>query len=180
MKYRKKGFARLSREEYEFLLEKRAAAKKNGDFKLDRRIRGVILVGYKGVKQCEAARRCETHPRNFSKWLALYREGGYEELANFKYKGKPHSLSPEQLKKLDAIVEGDPAEYNYDAGLWTASMVMEVIYREFGVRYSVSMVQKILRKLGFSFKMGKKNSRRQARQNKKSGWTKNCRKSSKR
>lgn len=172
----KTGFKKLDEAEYRFLLEKRAMAKKNGDFQLDKRIRAVILVGFDHIKQVEAAPMCETSPRNLRRWLALYRKGGYENLANFKYKGRTPWLKPEQLAQLDGIVEADPTERGYDTGIWTAAIVVNVIFKEFGVKYSDSMVQKILRKLGFSFKLAKKNSPGRTRQNKGSGWMKPCRK----
>ncbi len=175
-RYYKVGFEKLDKEKYEFLLEKRCIARKNGDFQLDRRIRAVILVGYQCVKQVEAAKMCETHVRNLRRWLADYRKGGYEELANFKYKGKTPRLKPEQLAQLEKIVEADPIDRGYDSGIWTADMVVDVIFKEFGVKYSASMVQKILRKLGFSFKLAKKNSPGRTRQNKRNGWIKPCRK----
>ena len=177
-RYIKVGFKKLEEEEYEFLLEKRAIARKKGNFQLDERLRAVILVGYERLKQKEAARMCETHPRNLSRWLALYRKSGYEELANFKYKGKPAELNREQLARLDEIVDAAPRQWGYDSGTWTAGMVVEVIFKEFGVKYSNSAVQKILRKLGFSFKLAKKNSPGQTRGRRRSGWMKNCRESS--
>jgi len=172
-RFYKVGFDRLSREEYEFLLEKRALARKKGNFQLDKRLKAVILVGYQRVKQREAAiLRCETHPYNLSRWLALYRKGGYDELSNFKYKGRNPRLSSEQMAELDAIVESDPIEHGYENGGWHAAMVMEVIVKKFGVKFSASMVQKILRKLKFSYKLAKKNSLEQTQKNNRSGWIK--------
>jgi transposase len=175
IKNKKVGFT-ISDEEYEVLLEKRVLAKKRGKIQLDRRIRAVILVGYEHISQQEAARMCETHPRNLGKWLALYRKGGYEELANSKYEGRHPRLDETQLAKLKEIVASEPAEYGYECGTWYATMVMDVIFKKFDVKFSASMVQKILRKLGFSFKLPKKNSPGQTLQSKKSGWIEPCRK----
>ncbi|MCD4784910.1 MAG: helix-turn-helix domain-containing protein [Candidatus Eremiobacteraeota bacterium] len=170
MKYYKKGFKKISRDEYEFLIQERAKAKKRGDFKLDKRLRAITLVGYKQVTQVEAARRCEIHVRNLRKWLLLYREGGYEELTNFKYNGRPSRLNDEQLNGLKKIVEADPDEQGYDTGIWTAATAMNVIFKKFCVKYSASMVQKILRK---------KNSPGQTPKPGRSGWIRPCPNSSK-
>lgn len=179
MKYYKKGFARISQEEYELLIQERAKARKVGNFKLDSRLRAVILVGYDRTTQEEAARRCEVNVRNLRKWLALYRDGGFEALSNFKYKGRPARLNAEQLDELKEIVEKGPEEEAFESGIWTAAMVMDVIFRKFGVKYSASMVQKILRKLGFSFKLPQKNSPARTRKPGINGWTRPCLKSSK-
>jgi len=180
MKYYKKGFRKISREEYEFLIQERAKAKKKGDFNLDKRLRAVTLVGYKQITQVEAAGRCEIHVRNLRKWLSLYQEGGYEELTNFGYNGRPSRLNEEQLNELKKIVEADPDEHGYDTGIWTATMVMNVIFKKFGVKYSASMVQKILRKLGFSFKLPPKKLSGQTPKPGKSGGIRPCPTSSKR
>jgi transposase len=179
MKNKKIGFQKLSDKEYEFLLEKQKQAKKKGDFKLYNRIKAIILVGYKGMKQKDAALMCEVHSRNLSKWLAFYRSGGYDELSNYNYKGRPARLSSDQVDKLGKIVDCEPLEQGYDGGIWTASMVVEVIFREFGVNYSASRVQRLLRKMGFSFKLPKKNFQALKKQHGISGWKKNCPKLSK-
>lgn len=179
MRYKKVGFGPLSQREYEFLLEKRAVAKKEGKVLLDQRLRAVILVGYKRMTIEEAAVMCETSPRNLSRWLAWYRAGGYEELARCRHTGRKPRLTPEQMKQLDAIVLADPGDYGYESGGWDAKMVTEVIRKTFGVAFTPSMVQKLLRKLEFSYKLAKKNSPRPTRGNSGSGWTKRCPASSK-
>jgi transposase len=179
MKNHKVGFEQLSREEYEFLLSKRAVARKRGKLQLDRRLRAVILVGFRRMTIAQAALMCEVHPRNLSKWLALYRRGGYEELARCRHTGRKPRLTPEQMMQLEAIVLADPLAYGYESGGWDAIMVTEVILKTFGVAFSPSMVQKILRKLEFSYKLAKKNSPKRTLESGRSGWTKRCPGSSK-
>jgi len=59
-------------------------------------------------------------------------------------------LSPEQLYELGQIVKEGPEEGGFDTGMWSASLLRSLIKSLFGVKYSVSHVQRLLHKLGFS------------------------------
>ncbi|MCD9461318.1 IS630 family transposase, partial [Marinibactrum halimedae] len=85
------------------------------------------------------------------RWLALYREGGYEALKKSVAKGREPKLSDQQLQKLhDIITSKNPTQLNFEFALWTRAMVRELIQDEFQVKLSDVSVGRLLRKLGLS------------------------------
>lgn len=56
-------------------------------------------------------------------------------MANFKYKRKASQLKLEQLAQLENIIEADLTQQGYDAGIWRAGNVVDVIFKEFSVKY---------------------------------------------
>ncbi|WP_284285589.1 IS630 family transposase, partial [Marinibactrum halimedae] len=85
------------------------------------------------------------------RWLALYREGGYEALKKSVAKGREPKLSDQQLQKLhDIITSKNPTQLNFESALWTRAMVRELIQDEFQVKLSDVSVGRLLRKLGLS------------------------------
>lgn len=175
MKNVKKGFS-LSEGEVEFLdgrLRCLQGAVNNG---LRNRVKGILFVGGASrVKNEDAACRCEVHVRTLRSWLARYRAGGFEALKRKSVSGRPSKLSLEQKEELKSMVKGSPEAIGYDTGIWTAALACEVVKKRFGIDYSLHNMQKLLGKLGLSFKVPKKNLRRQTQKSSRSGWTLSCR-----
>jgi transposase len=169
MKNVKKGFS-LSDDEKKFLGNSRSNLKGYAKASLRNRIRGILLVG-SGMLNEEAAEVCKVHVRTLRRWLADYREGKIDGLKHKKGAGKPSRLSAEQNERLREIVKAGPEVAGYETGRWTAVVVKDLILKEFGVRYSVQNVQRILGNLGFSFKLPKKNLPGQTPTKKGGGWT---------
>jgi transposase len=59
-------------------------------------------------------------------------------------------LNPEQRNELEhALLKGARA-FGFDTELWTCPRVREVIRREFGIRYHVDHIGRLLHSLGWS------------------------------
>ncbi|MGH3501672.1 MAG: IS630 family transposase [Nocardioidaceae bacterium] len=83
-------------------------------------------------------------------WLKAAAEGGLE-LEPSKPTGRPPKLSDSQVARLYAMLFTDPRQLEFEFGLWTRTMVAELIARKFGVVLSVSAVGRMLRhRLGMS------------------------------
>lgn len=168
MKNVKKGF-NLTDDEKKSLSNSRSKLKGYEKAALRNRIRGILLVG-SGVLNEEAARICKVHVRTLRRWLAEYREDKFDGLKHKKGAGKPGRLSAQEKERLKEIVKAGPCVAGYESGRWTALGVRDLILKEFGVRYSVQNVQKILGDLGFSYKLPKKNSSGQSQKKSAGGW----------
>ena len=174
MKNVKKGFS-LSDDEVAFLEKKLKTLQGARHYELRIRVKGVLLVGGpQKLKNEEAAHRCKVHVRTLRKWLARYREGKYEGLKRKPVSGRPSKLSDTQKAELKEILKESPESLGYETGIWTASLVCQVIKKKFNVRYSVSNVQWLLNQLGCSYKLPQKKLTEQTRSSSRSGWTLNC------
>ena len=65
--------------------------------------------------------------------------------------GRPRSLTPHQEQQVFRWINGrDPRQYGLDFGLWTRSLVAELIERKFAIRLGVTAVGELLAKLGLT------------------------------
>lgn len=175
MKNVKKGFL-LSAEEQEFLNGRLRALQGARNYNLRNRVRGILLAGGENpMKHVEAAHRCKVHVRTLRKWLARYREGGYEGLQQKPVSGRPSKISEAQKAELKSIVSASPQKQGYETGIWTSSLIQEVIWKRFGVKYSLNNVQWLLKRLGCSFKYPEKKRTEATPKSGRSGWRLNCR-----
>lgn len=87
------------------------------------------------------------------KWLnAALRPGlGIKALRSTKASGRPRSLTPKQEAQVFRWINGrDPRQYGLDFGLWTRSVVAELIEKKFGVALGLTAVGELLAKLGLT------------------------------
>ena len=65
--------------------------------------------------------------------------------------GRPRSLTPRQEQQVFRWINGrDPRQYGLDFGLWTRSVVADLIERKFNIRLGVTAVGALLAKLGLT------------------------------
>ena len=65
--------------------------------------------------------------------------------------GRPRSLTPRQERQVFCWINGrDPRQYGLDFGLWTRSVVADLIERKFGIRLGLTAVGELLAKLGLT------------------------------
>ena len=63
--------------------------------------------------------------------------------------GRPRSLTPQQEQQVFRSINGrDPRQYGLDFGLWTRSLVADLIERKFGIRLGVTAVGELLAQVG--------------------------------
>lgn len=84
-------------------------------------------------------------------WLARYRSGGWHALRSGKHTGRPKKLSGTQIAWIyKTICDKDPLQLKFSFALWTRSMIVCLIRKQFGLKLSVSSVGRLLHQLGFS------------------------------
>ena len=65
--------------------------------------------------------------------------------------GSARSLTPSQEQQVYRWINGrDPRQYGLDFGLWTRSVVADLIERKFAIRLGVTAVGELLAKLGLT------------------------------
>lgn len=87
------------------------------------------------------------------RWLkAAAKPGvGLRALHARRASGRPRSLTPRQERQVFRWVNGkDPRQYGLDFGLWTRSVVAELIEGKFGIRLGLTAVGALLAKLSLT------------------------------
>ena len=87
------------------------------------------------------------------KWLAAAAKPGLglRALLARPAPGRPRSLTPRQEQQVFRWINGkDPRQYGLDFGLWTRSVVSDLIERKFGIRLGLTVVGEMLAKLGLT------------------------------
>lgn len=114
-----------------------------------RRLRAVELFE-SGMKQVDIARVLGVTKGAVSQWLSVYREKGPDALRYRKIAKKPCRLSDEQKNELrDLLIQG-PEHFGYAGNVWTLPRIGELVLLKFGIKYCLSSVSKILKKIGWT------------------------------
>lgn len=116
----------------------------------ERRRRAVEMVEKDGLTQAEAARQLKVDARTVRKWVAWHRGKGSRRLAARSTPGRPAQLSTREIKRLESLLLKGAEAAGYATDLWTGPRVLELIQREFSVKYNISHIPRLLRKLGWS------------------------------
>ena len=125
------------------VLRKKARQEKDGKVVL--RLFGIANV-LDGLTRREAARQAGMSRQTLCDWIHLYNANGIEGLRNRPKGHARRALTPEQEKKLEAIVEQTPEGTLIR---WRRIDLKAVIEKEFGVTYHERSVGKVLRRMGF-------------------------------
>jgi len=84
-------------------------------------------------------------------WLARYRAGGWQALRTGNRSGRPKKLTGPQIRWIyRTIRDKDPRQLKFSFALWTRSIIVALIKRQFGVKLSSTSVGRLLHQLGFS------------------------------
>ena len=119
------------------------------DWKEGRRLR-VWELSQAGWSQAAIAEALGVTPGAISQWLKRVRQDGVPALYKRKAPGAKPQLNTEQLGRLPELLAGGAEAYGFRGDLWTRGRVAEVIWREFGVRYTPTHVGRLLRACGWT------------------------------
>ena len=68
------------------------------------------------------------HHRTVFRWLADYYKGGEQALKAKPIPGRPPKLAEPQMQSLaQAVIEQTPLQHGFEVGLWTLSILRELI-----------------------------------------------------
>jgi transposase len=124
--------------------------------KLDHKTLEAIRI--RAVQQVQAGESPEVVIRalGFSRaciyqWLAAYRAGGWQALKAGEIAGRPKKLTTSQIRWIHKTITGkNPLQLGFPFALWTRQMIATLIYRRFGLKFSLSSVGRLLAQLGLS------------------------------
>lgn len=103
-----------------------------------------------GMKQVDIARVLGVTKGAVSQWLSLYRENGLDALRYRKIAKKPCRLSDEQKDELRELLIQGSEHFGYAGDVWTLPRIAELILRKFAIKYCLTSVSAILKKIGWT------------------------------
>ena len=115
-----------------------------------RRFQALILYR-KGVSQADIARRLRVSRAAVCQWLKKARKKGKQALQRKPRPGRPPKLTAAQQRSLVKLLARGPERAGYTTQLWTAERIQRLVAEQFGVRYHVHHVPKLLRQCGWSY-----------------------------
>lgn len=116
------------------------------------RIRAVKAVVEAGKTHQEVADLFGIARGTVSRWVSIYKKGGYEAL-KAKKQGRPKggALKGWQASVIArTVIEKNPDQLRFPWALWTRESVAALIYRKYGLKLSVWTVGRYLRRWGFT------------------------------
>ena len=84
-----------------------------------------------------------------TKWISQYNKLGLDGLIDKKTTGRPNRLSEQQLLQLSNYVSEQAK--NEKGGRLVGTDIQMYVLKEFGIKYHLSQIYKILKRLGFSW-----------------------------
>lgn len=130
--------------------QREVIAKRNGDYRLLRRIAGlrmiesgmaiITIVGLLGVAE-----------QTLRNWLHDFLQAGVASLPYRKPPGRPARLTKRQKERLKQMIVAGREETGYASAYWTTLMIQELIQVHFSVSYSRYYLCELLDNLGFSY-----------------------------
>ena len=69
------------------------------------------------------------------RWMAKFADGGQNALLAKPIPGRPPKVSAEEMRWIAQVVhDKTPQQFKFEFGLWTLSLMRELINRQFGKR----------------------------------------------
>jgi transposase len=89
--------------------------------------------------------------RTVFSWLAQFAEGGQNALLAKPIPGRPPKISADEMRWIaQAVRDNSPQQFKFEFGLWTLSLISELIKRQFGKSLALASVSRVMKLLGFS------------------------------
>ena len=117
---------------------------------LERRRLQALGLLQQGLAPVDVARRLGVDRRSVRRWKAAARHGGPARLKAIPATGRPPKLDGRARQRLARHLLRGAQAAGFPTDLWTCPRVATLIHREFGVRYHVDHVGRLLRALGWS------------------------------
>jgi transposase len=89
--------------------------------------------------------------RTVFNWLSAYADGGQKALQAKPIPGRPPKVSADEMRWIaQTVKDHTPQQLKFEYGLWTLSLIGELIRRQFGKSLSLGSVSRVMRLLGFT------------------------------
>jgi transposase len=149
-------FFRLSIESRtkKILLNMLENARKIGDSRMIKRISAILSV-IKQVSFSAISAILGVTKESIRRWIKAFLLNGPAGLKSKKRPGRPSKLTKSQKKELSNIIIKGPEKAGFPGACRRSPMIQDLIYRKFGVFYSVCYISQLLKNLGFSYQKAK-------------------------
>lgn len=98
------------------------------------------------IQQVAAA--LELSPATARRYAALFKSGGKRSLLQLSDVGRRRQIPADGLNWLISAIKHAPDLHGFPIGHWTREAVAELVERKFGIRYSRSHVNRLIRDYG--------------------------------
>jgi transposase len=104
-----------------------------------------------GASDREAAKRFRVSRMSVNRWRRALAAGGRAALVSKGPGGARCKLASAQLRELEAVLDAGPAVSGWDEDqCWTLARIAELVWRRFGVEYTLAGLDLLLHRLGWS------------------------------
>lgn len=117
---------------------------------LERRRLEAIALLKDGFLPVEVARRLGVDRRSVRRWRASHDQEGRKGLAAKPTSGRPPKLDARAREGLERSLLRGAKACGFPTDLWTCPRIAELIRREYGTRYHVDHIGRLLRALGWT------------------------------
>ena len=93
-------------------------------------------------------------PAAARRYAALFKAGGKHSLLQLSDVGRRRQLSAEGLSWLIAAIKHAPALHGFQTPHWTRQAIAELVEQKFGIRYSRSHINRLIRDHGLQEHFG--------------------------
>jgi transposase len=127
---------------------------------LRRRLQAILMLGAQGMRRVDVGKKTKMDIRTLGRWLKRYQELGLDGVDDREHPGRPPKLGDEELLELKGIITSGPEQAGFSTGIWTSNMIVDMIFKRYGIRYSSAHMTRILHRIGLTYQLPKKNSRK--------------------
>jgi transposase len=117
---------------------------------LEHRRQLAVRRSLEGYSADEIAEFLDVAPRTVWRWLASFREEGFEGLSARPVSGRPPKLTTTQEKVVRRWLTENPTTHGFATELWTGPRLAQLIRQEFGVRLNPRYLCTWMRARGFT------------------------------
>ena len=117
---------------------------------LEVRRRTAVALRKEGLSVREVAARMGCAPSSVTRWSQAVEKRGERGLDSKPQAGGTSRMKAEQKRQLRRLLIAGPRARGWHNDLWTLSRVARLIEEEFGIRYHISHVHRLLHGMGFS------------------------------
>ncbi len=129
-------------------------ARKIGDSQIIKRVSAVLSV-IEQMSFSAISVILGVTEESIRRWIKAFLLSGPAGLKSQKRPGRRSKLTKSQKKELSKIIINGPEKVGFPGACWRSPMIQELIYRKFGVFYSVCYISQLLKNLGFSYQKAK-------------------------
>jgi transposase len=140
----------LNRLEKEVMKRRLKTARNLGNIRLANRILSILAI-VEGMSQQQVANTLQVSVESIRLWLIAFILDGVRSLETKKAPGRPPNLTKTQKKELALIIDKGPAEAGFLSNCWRSPMIQHLLYKKFGIFYSVHYISQLLKNMGYSY-----------------------------